>query len=346
MQNRLPTNSAQLIALGTQMESGLVADGATLGITQITPAAFLLVLNAFGDADSAFNSARSTEQMASNAYHLTTAAINAWLQTVRGTLVGRFGIRWSTLWAQAGFTDATTAVPARLEEQIGLVLSLVNFLTANPDFEVPSMDVTAAKATALRSASLAALATLTTAKMALDNKGTAWTTAYEALVKMMRRLIKILAATLAPDDARWMAFGLNMPAAITTPGKPVNVVAHLDGTGAIIVQCDAVPLATRYRWRMLIVGVQTDYVLAARSIDPMGTISDVLPGQTVKLIVQAVNGSSQGVASDPILFTIPLVEAAHAPVAAETAGATTAVVSAERNGANGHANGHRLPALG
>ena len=53
-------------------------------------------------------------------------------------------------------------------------------------------------------------------------------------------------------------------------------------------------LAGRYRWRMLIVGVQTDYQLAASTTEPMASIGGVAAGQTVQIIVQAVNGSLQG----------------------------------------------------
>lgn len=61
---------------------------------------------------------------------------------------------------------------------------------------------------------------------------------------------------------------------------------------------------------MRIVGAQTDDQLAASATDPMASIRDVLPGQTVELLVQAVNGTLQGVASEPILFTLPTARAA------------------------------------
>ena len=65
--------------------------------------------------------------------------------------------------------------------------------------------------------------------------------------------------------------------------------------------------ATRDRFRRMIVGVETAFALAASATEPIGSISDVLPGQTVQIIVQAVNGRFQRTASDPIRFTIPLV---------------------------------------
>jgi hypothetical protein len=64
--------------------------------------------------------------------------------------------------------------------------------------------------------------------------------------------------------------------------------------------------ATRYRWRMLIVGVETDYRLVARSTEPIGIIVGVTPGQRAQIIVQAANQNLQGVPSDPIIFTVPL----------------------------------------
>lgn len=98
-----------------------------------------------------------------------------------------------------------------------------------------------------------------------------------------------------------------MPATNTTPGKPVNLTATTDELGAIVVQCNPTPLAMRYRWRMLLVGVETDYRLVARSADPIGNIPGVMPGQKVQIIVQAVNDGLQGMASDPLVFTVPLL---------------------------------------
>lgn len=249
------------------------------------------------------------------------------------------------MWAQAGFINTKTSVPRRVEERLGLALSLANFFTQNPSYQVPSMDITAAQAITLRTAALGAQQAVMTADVTLKSKSDAWDSAYTALTDSMRSLIKILEATLDDSDPRWLAFGLLMPSMNQTPGQPVNVTAHLDETGAIVVSCDAVPLATRYRWRMLRVGVETEYQLAARSVDPIGSISDVLPGQTVLIIVQAVNDTLQGVASEPIQFTMPLVNNVRPSVTSSDAALQESVTSAPAS-SNGHASGSRVPALG
>lgn len=103
----------------------------------------------------------------------------------------------------------------------------------------------------------------------------------------------------------------------------------------MVVQCDAVALATRYRFRVLLVGIQNEYQLAARSTEPVGVIPGVMPGQRVQIIVQAVNGNLQGVGSDPIQFTVSLAtRTVEAAATVETAPGTSASTT------NGSRNGH------
>lgn len=116
----------------------------------------------------------------------------------------------------------------------------------------------------------------------------------------MSSLITNLNDKLAPDDPRWLAFGLEMPATPRTPGQPQNVSVTLAADGAILVQCDPTPLATRYRCRTFIVGIDTRYQLAWS-----GVAIGVQPGVTLQITMQAVNGSSQSVASEPVGFTMP-----------------------------------------
>ncbi len=95
---------------------------------------------------------------------------------------------------------------------------------------------------------------------------------------------------------------------------------------------------TRYRVRRLMVGRETVYSLACSVTGAMGMIKGMLPGGTVEIVVQAVNGRSQGVASDPIQITIP------GPVAGGT-NTAPAPQQAEpmpaKQSSNGHTNGSR-----
>ena len=205
------------------------------------------------------------------------------------------------------------------------------------------MQVTAAKALALGTAVQAGTQTLAAAAVSLSTIGQAWDASYATLAQEMRDLIKLLEVSLSKDDPRWLAFGLKMPATNSTPGQPQNLAAHADGAGVMVVQCEAQALATRYRWRMRIVGAQTEYVLAASTTDPMASIREVIPGQTVELLVQAVNGTLQGVASEPILFTLPPARAAGFTNLVTTEEAPAAGERAHGNGnGSGHGKGARV----
>ena len=332
--NIFPTNSAQVIGLAQKMYTGILEVGIEVPIVMVTAAQIQTDLDAFIAVDVSFNAARSTRLAVSEVFQGKMESIYEWLLGVSNVLATRFGTRWSTAWAQAGFINHSTGIPQNTQERLGLTLSLVQFFTANPTYEVPSMKLTAAEGTTLRTAALTAQGTLTTAVVDLNTIGDAWTQAYEKLTGVMRELIKNLEGKLAKDDPRWLAFGLNMPAASVAPGQPVQVTAQADESGAIVVRCDPVALATRYRWRTRLVGGQPEYQLAARGTQPLATIADVVAGQTVEIIVQGVNGSQQGVASEPITFMLP---------AAKAAGFTNLAASEETpvaESTNGHRNGN------
>lgn len=172
-------------------------------------------------------------------------------------------------------------------------------------------------------------------------KGDANDAAYTGLAIAMRTVIDVLGKVLGADDPRWLAFGLNMPGANVTPSQPINVTATVDAFGStILVTCDAVALATRYRARMLRVGVEAEYQLVASGIEPMLSIGGVLAGQTVKIVVQAVNGQVQGVPSAPVEITVALAKTAAAAAAAvvpEVTAFDTSAAPASNGSRNGHA---------
>jgi hypothetical protein len=310
MQNLVPRSRGQISGLGEKMKAGLLALGVLLGITQITTTSFGALLAAFNAALGVYNSARSSRQQAYNLFHSKEADLVSWLKIVRGILTGDFGNHWNTMWAQAGFVQPSTAIPRRSQDRIALAQNLAVFFTDSPSYEVPDKDVTAAEATALRDAVLAAQDPLQTANVALKTAAGTLRSAQKALVDNMRALIKILAATLSSSDPRWEAFGLNIPGENATPDAPTGLRATVMGSD-ILLECDATALATRYRFRRKIIGVDDDYKLVASSITPMAMLQGVIAGFTMEFIVQAVNDGSQSTASDPIVVTIPAAAASE-----------------------------------
>jgi hypothetical protein len=346
MGNSIPANRGRLSGLGDKLKAGLAALAATLGITQFTAASFGAILTAFKAAYSSYNSARSAEQAAYDVFHAKDEDIKAWLKVVRGIFIGHFGDRWNTMWAQAGFVQPSTRIPRRVQDRISLVQKVGTFLTDNPSYEVADRDMTAAKATELYTAIEAAQDSLQTKQAALKTASDALDATQAALVKAMQGLIKILSATLSPSDPRWQAFGLNIPATQSTPAAPTGLRATVMGS-EILLECDAMPLATRYRFRRKITGVDDKYKLVASSTTPMAMLEGVGGGLTMEFIAQAVNGDSQSVASDPITV-VTVVAAKPAGTQAAEPDAELAPLAAIAPNGNGssHGNGNGItPAL-
>ena len=320
------------------MKAGLAALATTLGITQMTAASFGALLAAFNAALGTYNSARSDRQAASNLYHGKVDDLVVWLKVVRGILTGDFGDHWNTMWAQAGFVQPSTAIPRRLQDKIALSLKLAQFFTTSPQYEVSEKDVTAAKATELHDAIVAAQDPLQTANVALKTAEDALKAAQSALVAKMRFLIKILSGTLTKDDPRWQAFGLNIPATPSTPAAPTGLHATVMGAN-VLLECDPSALGKRYRFRGRIVGLETEYKLVATSRVPMALVKDAPSGVTVDYIVQAVNQGSQSKPSDPVSVTIPSAVAQEAAAKPAISEAELAPLTAIAPNSNGNGNG-------
>lgn len=178
---------------------------------------------------------------------------------------------------------------------------------------------------------------LQAANMDLETDLTGLRTAQADLVKSIRYVIKILSGGLAKDDPAWKAFGLNMPATQSAPPAPTGLQVTVVGT-RVMLQCDITPLATRYRFRTKIVGVETTYKLAASSKEPSATVKDMMPGVTLEVIAQAVNGGSQGVACDPV--TVTMVPTATVTKPEAVSDPELAPLAAIQPNGNGNGNGH------
>ena len=318
--NALPNNIGDLVKLANKMVSGLSLLGPALGLTQITAGTLQGQLNAFAAAQTDFNTSRKAKEDASALSTQYHAQIEAWLLKAREVLVPILGRSWSAAWAEAGFVDRSTAVPTAVGEQLNLIGLLAAFFTANPSYENGSLEVTAATATALRVGSVTADGALDALKTAAAAKKAARDAALETLRGSMRMLVRILDELLAADDPRWTTFGLNLPDADTTPAAPEHVTASLAEGTLILAACAAVPLATRYRWRMRRVGIDPDFVLAASTKSPLAQIDHALPGQTVELMVQAANESAQSLPSASVFITLPPVAERMAAVKAAAGG--------------------------
>ena len=305
--NALPNNIGDLLKLANKMVAGLKALGQPLNITQTTALTLQAQINVFTTAQSLFNAARVARQLAGKACTDFHKDIELWLTRARDVLVPYLGRSWSVEWVSAGFSDHSTAVPRSVGDQLKLLGLMAAFFADHPNYEDPEVGITEAAATALQANSLGADATFNVRKTAASEQKGGRTTALAELQSGMRMLIGILDQLLGADDPRWETFGLNRPEADVTPAAPENLTVNFADGPVLLTACGAVPLATRYRWRMRLVDLEEDFRLAASTKSPLAQIEKVLPGQTVELIVQAANASAQSLPSESVVVTLPTV---------------------------------------
>ena len=111
--NIFPTNSAQVIGLAQKMYTGIVELGIEVPIVMVTAAQVQTDLDAFIAVDANFNAARSTRLAVSEVFPGKMESLYEWLLAVSNVLATRFGTRWSSAWAQAGFVNHSTGFRRR-----------------------------------------------------------------------------------------------------------------------------------------------------------------------------------------------------------------------------------------
>ncbi len=335
---RVPTSDRGLVALLMKNYNGMVKYGTAIPVTMLAAAQILAAKNALQAAASAYQAGRDDLKASYDLFHPGMDELSTWLVTTRAVLGRSLGETWSAAWAAAGFTNNSTAVPRDGMSRIALATSLETYFTNNPPEERADMDVTAEVAGTMAETMAGLQVEVMDAKEAVVAADAVRKPAEKAAAELISTLLANLHKKLPGDDPRWIAFGFPLPASQKTPAAPHNVSVTVDGTGAMIVECPLVRLATRYRCRLLIVGVDTQYRLVFSGVDPLAKITSVLPGVTVQIVMQAVNGGAQSVASEPVLFTVPLPLAKAEVVTPEAELAPLLAVGTNGN-SNRHSNG-------
>ena len=151
---------------------------------------------------------------------------------------------------------------------------------------------------------MSTLSGVETAERQLVDLDTARGIARTTVLGGMRALIKNLEGKLAGNDPRSLNFGLSMPASRVTPAKPTGLALSLSGDDAIQALCDAMPLATRYRWRMRTVGPGNTFQLVASTTEPLALITPAPIGTMVR---SSCSGERRlaNVANVAVTITIP-----------------------------------------
>jgi len=218
----VPTVVKDLLSLGQRVASGLEMYGPWLGMTQTPSSEFRRILDETEKADAAWSYAENTRVESHARMAAADEALTAWLAKARLVVMLARGEKWSERWIETGFEYRTGNVPKRINTRIKLARKLVVFLALHPEYGVPFADATAARGRSIYERTIQARAALDLGTNSCMVKKRLRNAAKHALRRTIYQVIRTLESTIAPNDPRWLAFGLNQPTASSSRRRHVH----------------------------------------------------------------------------------------------------------------------------
>ena len=305
MENTVLVKKEETVAQANQMISGLELHEATANVKQNTKLVLMAALANALNAKTAYDNAVTNRATLITALATANENVKTFISSARSVLLFFIGSLWTEAWASTGFPDQSTAVPRTVALREVLIGSLKTYFTNNPGHEVPMLNVTATIAETLRTALAEARAAYVESISDCRVKQEARDDAFTQLRKRMRGLISELETVLDPNDSRWLAFGLNVPAADATPEIPEGLVVTLLGPGTAAMHWTASARADRYRIWQKVHGLNNDYVVIETREELDFTAEDLPANSTIDFAISAVNDGGESQLSAPVTITTP-----------------------------------------
>jgi hypothetical protein len=305
MKNNLPGAIDKLFTLAEGMANGCNTYQNPIGLMHTTENTLRAALLPAQTGEISYQAGRAAKANAVSAQDVQDANAATFITKARDLLKTYLGNNWSELWEQTGFPNQSLAVPGTLAERMQLLRSLEIYFTAHAAQENAPLGVTAIAAKDLYAAFSTARSAVNNCLTDVRQKRTARDTAVEALRKKMRDLVNELNQLLDENDGRWQAFGLNIPGGTQVAEVPQTLVLSGAGSGHLFANWANSARADRYRVYKQVVGVDTDFVLAATVTESEANLNTFAPGSHVKVRVTAVNDSGESQPSAVVEQTVP-----------------------------------------
>lgn len=279
-----------------------------LNITHTPAPALQLALDGARNAESFYQAARTGKASAYAALDAAKAVAREFCTKARDVLRPFLGTNWSTLWVEAGFKNASLAIPESSAELAELMRSLRQYFINHSSHQNPVALITDALAAAHLVTLNTGVSGVSACRRDQRTKRGARDTAEVALVKKMRKLEFELKAVMELDDPRWLDFLDEIPGETSVPEAVENVEAEGDGPGRLFIDWAPSIRAERYHLEILVVGTDAEFRRLVTVQDTSAQLSDLPVGATVKLRVRAVNAAGESAPSDVVTITVPAME--------------------------------------
>jgi len=239
-QNTLPSGINDLLLLADRIAQGLELHRPWFQMAQIPPDEFRRRLDEVRKADNAWSDTKTAKVSAQVRMTTANKALTAWLAKARLAMMLARGTKWSERWIETGFTHGATNVPKGIEPRIALARRVVFFLSLHPKFGVPFAEVTAGRGRSLYERMIRAREALAVATTHCITNKRQRDAAERILRRTMHQVVLMLQATIAPDDPRWIAFGLKE----LVPDSPRKRRIDRRGVGGALTEPIPLPAET------------------------------------------------------------------------------------------------------
>jgi hypothetical protein len=231
-QNTLPSGVDELVQLAETMAHALERHGPWLRMMKVDAGEFREALETLRRREMAFATLHSEKAAAGKWMSAADQALIEWLGKARLAVMLARGAKWSEAWLDSGFIHGSTDVPKATAPRIELAHKVVDFFARNPQFGVAHANVTATHG---RKAYDDAVSAHRVRKQLVSECGNAKKLRNEAeqdLRRKMGQVVFMLGESIKPNDARWLAFGLNQPSnsglkPSASIAEPAPAITHL-----------------------------------------------------------------------------------------------------------------------
>lgn len=297
-----------LLALAIKAKDGATAHP-EISLTQNTAAKIQADCSAAQSAEADFQAAVTAIVPLQENYLAAIGDAYTFAQRAKDALKPHCGNQHCDRWKAAGFVN-NLAIPQSWDGVRVLVDSLATYFKANTAKEIGALQVTAARAGKLITALDNTRTAVSGARQAASAKREARDAAFTALRVRLRGRADELKQLIGREDTRWRAFGLNVPAEPAVPPQPEGLEVINDTPLQLLVRCEPVPYAERYRWWKKPSTSSAEPEAVGSSGLPMFVIENLNGGTHWDIFVSAVNASgTESPLSEPVQGDV-LAEAA------------------------------------
>jgi hypothetical protein len=302
--NPTPPDDDLLIALAEDLADGAHTHEVSIGIKQNTEAVLRAALAAVPVARSAIGAANGAVDAAYDVLQAADAAGEGVLKNCRLRMVKLHGTQFTAGWQEAGWPNQSTAIPSNQDQRFTLLGGQALYFTNHPTAESADMEATAALCTAAHEAVSDARAAVNAAEAAQETAKTNLAAAIRTLRKRVRGLIDELGTLLADDDARYEAFGLNIPAHPSAPEGIEELTLTALGSGKVHVQWSYATRMTGARVRRKLPGPDEEFASVGTAVGLEKVLTGQPVGALLEIQVVPYNDGGDGSASPTKTITV------------------------------------------